>query len=124
MGSSGARIPPKSQEREKLYGIKKYSKYNKGEVVGYSLFCQSDLIYLVPKGIVYPVTGAFRALIKEDPVTGVYSWKKDPLTVWGILGDRLAAIVWDEKEENPEYLGKSRNLWSNLFKEVLLYTLV
>ena len=46
------------------------------------------------------------------------------MDVWNILGDHLAAIVWDEKEENPEYLGKSRNLWSNLFKEVLLYTLV
>lgn len=117
-------FPQKVKNGKKQYGVKKYSKYNKGEIVGHSLFYQSDLIYLVPKGIVYPVTGAFRALVSVDPVTGRYSWKKDPLTVWETLGDRLAAIVWDEKEENPEYLGKSRNLWSNLFKEVLLYTLV
>ena len=70
------------------------------------------------------MVGAFRALIQVDESTGVYSWKKDPCGVWQELGDRLAQIVWDEKEENPEYLGKSRNLWSNLFKEVLLYTLV
>lgn len=118
-------FPRKVQNGKKPYGVKKYSKYDKGKkVVGHSLFYQADLAYLVPKGIVYPVAGAFRALVLEDPVTGVYSWKKNPLAVWEVLGDRLAAIVWDEKEENPEYLGKSRNLWSNLFKEVLLYTLV
>lgn len=117
-------FPQKVKNGKHQYGVKKYSKYNKGAVVGRSLFYQSDLIYLVPKGIVYPVTGAFRALISIDPATGKYAWKKDPLDVWNILGDRLAAIVWDEKEENPEYLGKSRNLWSNLFKEVLLYILV
>ncbi len=44
--------------------------------------------------------------------------------VWNDLGERIAGIVWDEKEENPEYIGKSKNVWSNLFKEVLLYTLV
>ena len=57
------------------YGVKKYSKYNNGEVVGQTMFAQSDIKYLVPKGIVYPVVGAFRALISVDPQTGFYSWK-------------------------------------------------
>ena len=60
------------------YGVKKYSKYNNGEVVGQTMFAQSDIKYLVPKGIVYPVVGAFRALISVDPQTGFYSWKKNP----------------------------------------------
>ena len=97
---------------------------NKGEVVGQTIFYQADIKYLVPKGILYPVVGAFRALVKVDPESGFYGWKKDPLAVWEELGKQLAAIVWDEKEDNPEYMGKSRNLWSNLFKEILLYTLV
>ena len=105
------------------YGVKKYSKYNNGEVVGQTMFAQSDIKYLVPKGIVYPVVGAFRALISVDPQTGFYSWKKDPFEVWSILGERIAIMIWDEKEENPEYIGKSRNLWTNLYKEVLLHTL-
>ena len=105
------------------YGVKKYSKYNNGEVVGQTMFAQSDIKYLVPKGIVYPVVGAFRALISVDPQTGFYSWKKDPFEVWSTLGERLAIMIWDEKEENPEYIGKSRNLWTNLYKEVLLHTL-
>lgn len=117
-------FPQKVKNNKRQYGVKKYSKYDNGKIVGKSMLYQTELTYLVPKGILYPVVGAFRALIQVDGVTGLYSWKKNPITVWGELGDHLAQIVWDEKEENPEYLGKSRNLWSNLFKEVLLYTLV
>ena len=105
------------------YGVKKYSKYNNGEIVGQTMFAQTDIKYLVPKGIIYPVVGAFRALITVDPETGFYSWKKDPFEVWSTLGERIAIMIWDEKEENPEYIGKSRNLWTNLYKEVLLHTL-
>lgn len=117
-------FPQKVKNTKHHYGTKKYSKYDKDNIVGQSMLYQADLRYLVPKGILYPVVGAFRALIRTDENTGVYSWKTDPLEVWEALGERIALIVWDEKEENPEYLGKSRNLWSNLFKEVLLYTLV
>ena len=106
------------------YGAKKYAKFDDGKVVGQTMFYQAGLKYLVPKGILYPVVGAFRALVEVDPGTGIYRWKKDPFMVWNDLGERIAGIVWDEKEENPEYIGKSKNVWSNLFKEVLLYTLV
>lgn len=112
-------FPQKVKNNKRQYGVKKYSKYNDNEIVGQSMLYQADLRYLVPKGILYPVVGAFRALIQVDESTGLYSWKKEPFVVWDELGDHLAQIVWDEKEENPEYLGKSRNLWSNLFKEVL-----
>lgn len=117
-------FPQRVKNNNHLYDSKKYSKYNNNAIVGKSMLYQTDLRYLVPKGIIYPVVGAFRALIQVDKDTGIYSWKKDPLVVWDELGNQLAQIVWDEKEDNPEYLGKSRNLWSNLFKEVLLYTLV
>ncbi len=117
-------FPTMVQKTKRYYGAKKYSRYDGGKIVGQTMFWLEDLRYLVPKGIVYPVVGAFRALITVDATTGMYGWKRDPAAVWADLGERFAAIVWDEKEENPEYLGKSKNLWSNLFKEVLLYTLV
>lgn len=117
-------FPQKVKRNKRQYGAKKYSKYKNNEVVGKSMLYENELHYLVPKGILYPVVGAFRALIQVDQQTGAYFWKKNPMAVWESLGGQLAQIVWDEKEENPEYLGKSRNLWSNLFKEVLLYTLV
>lgn len=59
--------------------------------------------------------------LQVDTATGEYSWKRNPFEAWESIGPKLVGIVLDEKEDNPEYLGKSRNLWSNLFKEVLLY---
>lgn len=119
-----AEFPKMVQKTKHYYGAKKYSKYENGEIVGQTTLWQSDIKYLVPKGILYPVVGAFRALVTIDANTGLYGWKKDPFIAWNDLGERIAAIIWDEKEENPEYIGKSKNIWSNLFKEVLLYTLV
>ena len=115
-------FPQKAATAKKKYGSKKYAKYDGGNTVGYALFSQRELRYLVPKGIVYPVVGSFRALIVIDPQTKYYRWKTDPIAIWNILGSRLAAIVLEEKEDNPEYLGKTGDLWSNLFKEVLIYT--
>lgn len=117
-------FPAMVHKNKRYYGQKKYAKYDKDKVIGQTTFWQRDMKYLVPKGLIYPIIGAFRALVSVDPVTSVYSWKKPPIMAWNDLGPRIAAIVWDEKEENPEYIGKSRNVWSNLFKEVLLYTLV
>lgn len=113
-------LPAKAGQTRHRYGAKKYSKYT-GDVIGATMLSESDIRYLVPKGIMYPIVGAFRALVQVDTVTGEYSWKRDPFEAWESIGPKLVGIVLDEKEDNPEYLGKSRNLWSNLFKEMLLY---
>lgn len=113
-------FPAKAGQTRHRYGSKKYSKYT-GEVIGATMLSETDIRYLVPKGILYPIVGAFRALVQVDTVTGEYSWTRDPFEAWGVMGPKLVGIVLDEKEDNPEYLGKSRNLWSNLFKEMLLY---
>lgn len=115
-------LPQKALETKHRYGSKKYSKYN-GDYIGNTMLSETKIKYLVPKGILYPIVGAFRALIQVDTVTGNYSWVRDPFEAWDKLGPKLVAIVLDEKEDNPEYLGKSKNLWSNLFKEMLLYRL-
>lgn len=113
-------FPAKAGQTRHRYGSKKYSKYT-GEVIGATMLSETDIRYLVPKGILYPIVGAFRALVQVDTVTGEYSWTRDPFEAWKAMGPKLVGIVLDEKEDNPEYLGKSRNLWSNLFKEMLLY---
>lgn len=113
-------LPVKAGQTRHRYGSKKYSKYT-GAVVGKTMFSETAIRYLVPKGIIYPIVGAFRALIQIDEVTGEYSWKRNVFEAWELMGPKLVGIVLDEKEDNPEYLGKSRNLWSNLFKEMLLY---
>ncbi len=77
--------------------------------------------YVVPKGIMYPIVGAFRALVLIDESTGEYYWRKNPIDVWNIIGAKLATILLDERTENPDVLAKNSNLWSNLFKEVYIY---
>ena len=105
----------------KRYGARKYSKYHNGDIVGKSFFGEKDLSYVVPKGIMYPIVGAFRALVLIDESTGEYYWRKNPIDVWNIIGAKLATILLDERTENQDVLAKNSNLWSNLFKEVYIY---
>ena len=46
----------------KAYGTRKYSKYDKGNIIGKSFFESADIKYIVPKGLLYPLVGAFRAV--------------------------------------------------------------
>lgn len=110
-----------SGQAGKRYGTRKYSKFQDGKIVGKSFFGENDLKYLVPKGIMYPIVGAFRALIQTDEESGEYYWKKNPVDVWNVIGTKLVTILLDEKTENPDVLAKNSNLWSNLFKEVYIY---
>lgn len=104
----------------KRFGSRKYTRYDNGKVVAKSFLLQQDLQYYIPKGLMYPVVGAFRALVQRNS-NGTYYWKKNPIEVWNIIGSKLVAIVLDEKAENPDVIAKNSNLWSNLFKEVYIY---
>ena len=109
----------KTSDANKRYGTRKYSRYNNGEVVGESFFEQKELIYIIPKGIMYPLIGAFRALVTCE--NHRYKWKKPPLEAWNVLGSKLTGIILDEKMAIPDALAKNNNLWSNLLKEVYIY---
>lgn len=104
----------------KRFGSRKYTKYDNGKDVAKSFLLQQDLQYYIPKGLMYPVVGAFRALVQRNS-DGTYYWKKNPIEVWNTIGSKLVAIVLDEKAENPDVIAKNSNLWSNLFKEVYIY---
>lgn len=106
------------------YGTRKYSKYHNGDVVGKTMFGEKEVSYVVPKGLLYPLVGSFRALVKVDNKTGLYEWQKRPLDVWKALGSKLVGIILDEKAETPDSLGKNTNLWSNLFKEIYIYAYI
>lgn len=110
-----------SSEAGKRYGSRKYSKYDNGNTVGKSLFEEQPLKYIVPRGILYPLVGAFRALIEIND-DGSYYWKKNPIDVWNSIGAKLVTILLDERSDNPDVLAKNTNLWSNLFKEVYIYS--
>lgn len=113
-----------SNQAGKRYGARKYSKYDKDNIVGKSFFGEQELKYIIPKGIMYPIVGAFRALVKTDSEDGKYYWEKNPLDVWNDIGPTLVSILLDEKSENPDALAKNSNLWSNLLKEVYIYAYI
>lgn len=103
----------------KRYGTRKYSRFDNYNIVGQSLFGERDLQYLVPKGLLYPLVGSFRALVQVND--NVYSWVKSPKQVWEAIGTQLVTIVLDERADTPDAIAKNSNLWSNLFKEVFIF---
>lgn len=109
-----------SQKVSKRYTSRKYSKYNENEVVSKSMFGEEKMHYIVPKGMIYPIVGAFRALVQIDPQTHKYKWAKNIDYMLEKISSRLVGIVLDEKSDNPDVIGKNSNLWSNLFKEVYI----
>lgn len=109
-----------SNDAGKRYGSRKYAKYANGNEVGKSFIKETSLKYIVPKGLMYPLVGAFRALVEKN-LNGSYFWKKNPKDVWHTIGSKLVGILLDERSDNPDVLAKNTNLWSNLFKEVYIY---
>jgi len=109
-----------SNKAGKRYGTRKYGKFDANKVVGKSFFGQKDLQYIIPKGLMYPLVGAFRALVQIND-DGTYFWKCAPSDVWNKIGQKLVTIILDEKTENPDVIAKNSNLWSNLFKEIYIF---
>lgn len=109
-----------SQKAGKRYTSRKYSKFNEKEIVSKSVFGEKKMHYIVPKGMIYPVVGAFRALVKINPETNKYEWVKSIDLMLEKMSSRLIGIVLDEKSDNPDVIGKNINLWSNLFKEIYI----
>ncbi|TCL58440.1 AIPR protein [Kineothrix alysoides] len=109
-----------SNKSGKRYGTRKYSRFEDNNIVGKSFLGEKDLKYIIPKGLMYPIVGAFRALVKIND-DGTYYWQCDPIRVWNEIGSKLVTTILDEKTENPDILAKNTNLWSNLFKEVFIY---
>ncbi len=90
------------------------------DIKSYSLFYRTEMDYVVPRGMIYPVVASFRALVKVDELTGEYSWIINPLELADKIVSKLVGIILDEKNDNPDAIGKNSNLWSNLFKEIYI----
>lgn len=108
----------------KRYGTRKYSKSGKSQAM-YSMFSGTKLKYVVPKGILYPLVGSFRAMVRTDP-EGNYYWAADPFQAWEDMKEPFAKFVMDTSDELANYpasIGRSTNLWSNLFSNMYVYAL-
>ena len=118
----------KGKAVNRIYRKKKYSRYDADETVVYhSMFGNTPLDYFLPKGITYPIVGAFRALVEVDVSTQNYYWSINPEEVWEEIGGRLINIVMTSSEDlsdSPDAVGKSPNTWNLLFKEVLIFSIM
>lgn len=124
-------LPEVAKAMKKRYGRKPYSCYKEDEknnpiVVGYSKFSNSPLYYLVPTGLLYPIVGAFRALVEYDEAKGKYKWIESPFVVWDEQKEKIVESILvssNEQKDNPNAIGKSINAWDSLFTKVYISSL-
>lgn len=111
-------------------GVKKYgsitgvSMVKPGKEKYKSKFYEYDMDYSTPNGFIYPILGAFRALVREK--NGKYEWIKDPIVVLNELGNNLVASTIQMSRDlgnNPNATGKNSNLWQTLFMQVKMTTM-
>lgn len=110
-----------TRQINKRYGSRRYAKGRNPS----ALLSGQPLEYVIPKGIMYPVVGSFRALVRVDD-KGMYYWVVPPVHAWEEMKSTLASFVMDTSEElanNPANIGRSSNLWSNLFSNMYVYAL-
>lgn len=112
-------------------GIKKYgsitgvSMVKSGKPKYKSKFYESNMDYSTPNGFIYPILGAFRALVVEK--NGKYEWISDPIKVLNELGNSLVASTVQMSRDlgnNPNATGKNSNLWQTLFMQVKMTTMM
>jgi AIPR protein len=99
----------------RLTGVTKYNGRKRQPLY----YIEGESEYGVPDGFVYPILGAFRALL-EERADGMYSWGKglDPAELLrGELGHSLAAAIGRKalEDRNPSRTGKSVSVWSECY---------
>ena len=86
-------------------------------------FFENDMDYQSPAGFIYPILGAFRALLRENPDTNMYEWIKNPVAVADSVGPELVSSTIDTSRSlgnNPQSVGKYTGNWKTLYQSVKL----
>ncbi len=121
-------FPQVSKDLNRKYGSKKYSNYNNDKVKKVSLFSNEELDYTIPKGIMYPCLGAFRALVKQNGKTGECTWAIDPFKVWEDKKESIVSMILDNSRtvasDSPDQIGKSALIWDSLYNGIFIYRLM
>ena len=89
-----------------------------------SKFYQNSLDVQSPNGFIYPILGAFRALLKEKD--GYYEWKVNPFDILDKVGPELVESTVSMSRSlgnNPQSTGKDANLWKMLYMTVAFATI-
>lgn len=103
------------------YGSTKGVQVPKNGQTYKSRFMQNPLEVASPAGFIYPILGAFRALLEEKD--GVYTWKSNPFDVLERVGaDLVESTVAQSRAlgNNPQSVGKDTNIWKTLYMTVAM----
>ncbi len=101
------------------YGATKGVQVPKAGQEIHSKFLSNDMEAASPNGFIYPILGAFRALVEEKE--GKYEWKKNPFAVLEKVGAELVESIVSMSRSlgnNPQSVGKEANIWKTLYMTV------
>lgn len=107
------------------YGLTKGVQVPKPGQEFRSKFLENNMDVASPNGFIYPILGAFRALVEETD--GHYTWKKNPFAVLEKVGaDLVESTVSMSRSlgNNPQSVGKEPNIWKTLYMTVAFEALV
>ena len=80
-------------------------------------FLNNETSYSISSGYIYPIFGAFRALLKFDENSEEVSWLFNPLEMWDEVGTTIAQNTF-ESSNNPQLAGKDKQLWLSNYRIV------
>ena len=103
------------------YGSVKGVSVPKGDAKFKSKYYKTEMDYLSPTGFLYPILGAFRALIKDDGIE--YSWKCDPFKIMEKIGPDLVETTVERSRtlgNNAQAVGKDVGNWKTLYMTIAL----
>ena len=87
-----------------------------------SKFYRNKLDIGSPTGFIYPILGAFRALLKEE--NGAYVWRQNPFAVLEKVGPEMVETTIERSRSlgnNPQSTGKDTGNWKTLYMTVMLH---
>lgn len=101
------------------YGATKGVSVPKPGVTLKTKFLEKEMDVQSPNGFLYPILGAFRALVAEN--NGEYIWKTNPFAILDKVGPDLVDSTVSMSRSlgnNPQSTGKDVNLWKTLYMTV------
>lgn len=97
------------------FGKVKGIEYKEKE--GKTKFLENKTNYAVSSGYLFPIFGAFRALLKFNEDDGEIYWLFDPIDIWNKIGTSIAQNTF-ETSSNPQLAGKDKQLWLSNYRIV------
>lgn len=103
------------------YGATKGVQIPKPGQQFFSKFMMNEMDVASPNGFIYPILGAFRAIVEEKD--NKYVWKKNPFIILEKIGaDLVESTVSMSRSlgNNPQSVGKDSNIWKTLYMTVMV----